>query len=563
MCGIHFGYNAGRKSSDAKFFIPGKFAEKNKSRGPDQKKVVEGDNYIATFYRLAIMGVDTGVQPFDYDDMLLMCNGEIYNYKELIDLYNLDCNTDSDCECIMWLYRKIGLRNMIDKLDGEFAFILYDKRNGMIYFARDILGRKPLYFSQFENILEISSLYGGLECIGEQVQPRNIYSYDTNTKTIIKQEYNAIKYLKTRISDTEYIYEALEKAVLKRIQHSERPIGFLLSGGFDSSLVLSIAMKYYDTLYQNHVNNLCPNGGHFRDIVAAHEMAKEKRIKPHVFTFGFDINAPDVKSATIMIEWLKKKYGYDSFIWHLVIEPVQKGLDSLEDVIVALETYDTTTIRAGTPMYLISKYIKEYTDVRVIISGEGSDELFGGYLYFMYAESDSAFKSEIIKLLNELYLFDVLRCDRTTAVHGLEVRPPFLDDHLVWTVLDHQKLKKCNVKSKELIRLTVQDKNLLPVEILEGKKEAFSDAVGYSWKDSIESYAINKLKEMTTAESKHYDSYSPHIKPITNEMMYYQKIFSNNFGEAWHLLPHLWLPNQNWVKTGSEPSARVLSVYKN
>ena len=236
-------------------------------------------------------------------------------------------------------------------------------------------------------------------------------------------------------------------------------------------------------------------------------------------------------------------------------------------------------------MYLISKYIAKNTDVKVILSGEGSDELFGGYLYFKYAPDDKAFRVEIIDRLNELYLYDVLRADRTTAAWGLEIRPPFLDDDFVEKTLNCAYLKTGKTNTKELIRDCVAEYKLLPDEILHGKKEAFSDAVGLEWKERIQAHANQFVKEFLTEEiieqpvnihdgyelfssyksnwalAKTPHEYSKHIVPETNEMKYFQYLFNRKFPDSWHLLPHLWLPNQNWVKTGVEPSARILPNY--
>jgi len=552
MCGIYFCLG---NTNCTNFY-------NNKPRGPDMCQTIKKAEYTAAFYRLAIVGLENGMQPFEYDDMLLLCNGEIYNNIKLEEEYKLECKTKSDCECIMWLYRKVGIDETIMLLDGEFAFILYDKKENKIFFARDRFGRKPLFYHFDGENIDISSLYSGLNKQTEnskQVEPRHVYTYDISIKKLNKKEYHVFTYSEKNVTHDQ-IYNALKEAVIKRIRHSEKPVGFLLSGGFDNSLVLSIALEYYHEEYIKEVNRLCPDGGHFRDVEAAYSIADKTRIKPLVFTFAFDIDAPDMLSANIMVKWLKKKYGYNSFTWLPVVSPLSLGLGYIDKVIEALETYDTTTIRASVPMYMISEYIKMKTDVKVIISGEGSDELFGGYLYFMYAKSDNEFRFEIIKLLNELYLFDLLRCDRSTAVHGLEFRPPFLDDNLVELVLSSKDLVRNKFKSKELIRTIVENRNLLPYEILNGRKEALSDAVGYSWKDFIEEYARNR-EYVSRSDNSDIVASSPDIIPNTYETKMYQHVFGKLFNNSWHLLSHLWLPNQKWVNTGTEPSARVLDIY--
>ena len=482
--------------------------------------------------------------------------------------YDLQNTSGSDCEVIINLYKKIGIDSTVKLLDGEFAFVLIDTNIGLVHFARDYMGVKPLYFSCIQDnnkfvSLEISSLMKSMNLSNSSyhVIPKYLYTYDMNKLTLSEQQYVSLIYQNLH-SDKELIYTALTKAVEKRISQSERPIGFLLSGGLDSSLVLSIAMEYYQHLYKKELTKLqlenelldIENKRTFNELES---LAKLSYVKPLVFTFGFSKDAPDVKSANVMVDYLRDKYGHDCMDWHLVIQSIDKGLNSLSSVIYELETYDTTTVRASTPMYLISKYISENTDVKVIISGEGSDELFGGYLYFKYAPNDFAFRSEIITLLNNLFYYDVLRADRTTSAFGLEVRPPFLDRELVRSVLTSGELV-CGVNNtKELLRHAVESKNLLPVEILYGKKEAFSDAVGLSWKDSITIHTNNAMSIIDDTGI----NYSRHVLPITNEMKYYQLVFNRLLQNAYYILPCLWLPNQSWVSTGIEPSARVLSVY--
>lgn len=527
MCGIYFCYHRGHGQPQVNH-------DELSRRGPDATKVINEVDFFAAFYRLAIVGVTDGMQPFEFEDCVLLCNGEIYNHNEL-SARSSQSTTGSDCECIIWMYKKYGIEYTVRELDGEFAFVLYDKKSGLIHFARDRFGRKPLFYSAFldetdENKvegIEMSSTYSGLanDACREIVIPGYLYTYDVKNKDLAIQLYHVFMYNPIH-SSLDDIYMALYNGVVNRITQSERPVGFLLSGGFDSSLVLSMALE-------------------------SGRMSQP----PHVFTIGFEEKASDVIAAERMVDWLKQKYGKDCLIWHKVILPLESGLKRIDEVILALETYDTTTIRASTPMYLISEYIAKNTDVKVVLSGEGSDELFGGYLYFKFAPNDVSFRAEIVSLLQNLYLYDVLRADRSTAAHGLEIRTPFLDDELVKTVLTCTKLKTSKNTTKQLIRDVVAPYNLLPNEILHGKKEAFSDAVGLSWKEAISKYATEQMGQITERE------YSPHIEPVNDEAKYFQYLFNRYFPQSWHLLPKLWLPNQGWVATGSEPSARVLSVY--
>lgn len=541
MCGIYFCYGDEKaEQSCTKHSCL-------KNRGPDELRCLQNGKAFSAFYRLAIVGIQDGMQPFVQDGITLLCNGEIYNHQWLKDRYLLKVKTKSDCECILHLYREYGIEKTLELIDGEFAFIIYDADKEIIHFARDRLGRKPLFYSISDKKIDICSLYSGLEFTPkEQVVPRYLYTYNIQSSILTKQQYYTFIYHPTDVTKQDLLWLFIE-AVGKRVSQSERPVGFLLSGGFDSSLVLSVALE-------------------FEDLPSP----------PHAFTIGFSEDAPDVKAAELMVNYLRAKYGANCIKWHKVILPIEDGLYAIPDVIKALETYDTTTIRASTPMYLLSKYIKENTDVRVILSGEGSDELFGGYLYFKYAPDDQAFRAEIIDRLNELYLYDVLRADRSTAEHGLEIRPPFLDDQFVEATLQSYNLTKCIRNTKELIRECVETKSLLPDEILYGKKEAFSDAVGLSWKEAIVleakkfcdilqaqvPYVYNIPTRFVKDLIAHNDTpLSSNITPETPEMKYFQILFANRFKNSWNLLPKLWLPNQNWVKTGVEPSARVLPNY--
>lgn len=567
-----------------KTYIPCDKHDYLSNRGPDERIIIKQEDYFLAFHRLSIMGVNNGHQPFNIDGIKLLCNGEIYNYKKLQNLFDLPNTTGSDCEVIIYLYKKFGIESAVRLLDGEFAFVLIDDEKKLVHFARDYMGIKPLYFSgiYINNkiiMLEIASLIKSLNLHNNAIHvlPRNIYTYDIKNQNLCNQEYDCLIYQSLH-NDKQLIYNNFVIAVEKRISQSERPIGFLLSGGLDSSLVLSVALEYYNKIYLNKINALKEENNKLleRELLECNTLeckslkyklltdeeiiieAKKSYITPKVFTFGFSLDAPDVKSACSMIGFLRNKYGDDCLHWDLVIQTIESGLKYLSDVIFHLETYDTTTIRASTPMFLISKYIAENTDVKVILSGEGSDELFGGYLYFKYAPNDIAFRSEIINLLNNLYLYDVLRADRVTAANGLEIRPPFLDYEFVQSVLTSRDLIIGKNNTKELLRNCVQDKNLLPDDILYGKKEAFSDAVGLSWKESLVNYTNEIMKSVNDE-----NPYSYHIIPENNEMKFYQTMFYKYFNNVYYLLPKLWLPNQNWVKTGIEPSARVLSVYNN
>jgi asparagine synthase (glutamine-hydrolysing) len=507
-----------------------------KPRGPDAYYSFNNDDIFMAFYRLSIVGIEHGMQPITIDNVTLICNGEIYNYKELASKYDLNLRTGSDCEIVLAMYLVFGIERTINEIDGEFALIIYDKNTNLVHFARDYIGIKPLFIAcsmiedSIENI-ELSSELKGMVNFSYalHVMPRSIYTYDLDKRVLSTSLYSNLS-CSMSLDDNELIYKTFTSAVIKRIEQSDVKVGFMLSGGLDSSLVLGVALNYYKDKFDN---NWTPFD---------------------VFTFGFASDAPDVLSAKLVVDWINAKYP-NAIKWHLVIKDVEDGINALPDVIYSLETYDTTTIRASTPMYLLSKYIAT-TDVKVILSGEGSDELFGGYLYFNYAPNDVAFRSEILTLLNNLFYFDVLRADRSTAAHGLEVRPPFLDKTFVNAVLANVNLKR-GANTKQLLRDVFEGKCIIPDEILHGRKEAFSDAVGLSWKDTIVQYC----SELTYEPILEKLYCSSNITPETNEMKYYQYMFGKYYYSAYHITPTLWLPNQTWVKTGVEPSARVLPIY--
>ena len=357
-------------------------------RGPNNSNnlLLENNNMSIWFYRLSIVGDIEQTQPFYKNGIYVVANAEIYNHEHLRMINGIpkeNIRTQSDCEIILHLYIKIGIEKLVNALDGEFAFIIVDTNKKQIYFARDIFGIKPLYYSYDGDELFISSEIKAIYNNVNHVLPRVLYniSYSNNKSSISTMDYYQLTYNPNPYSNNFKIMQKLRSAVIKRIKQANEniDIGFLLSGGLDSSITTSLALEYYSK--------------------------QENKYIPNLYTIGFEENAPDIKSAKIMIEWLKKRYGENSFKWHLVILPIVDGINALTDVIWHLETYDTTTVRASTPMFLISQYIKKHTpNVKVIISGEGSDELFGGYLYFKYAPNDFAFRSEIIYLLNNLYL---------------------------------------------------------------------------------------------------------------------------------------------------------------
>lgn len=523
MCGIYFQYtNKGIIDTPTKH-------ECLKVRGPDNHRYVSSKKYFAAFYRLNINSINNGMQPFIRDDILIMCNGEIYNHEKLRQSENLRSGKFSDCAIIPDLYEKLkNIHSICRVLNGEFSFVMFDEVNECVYFYRDQFGRKSLYYTVQDEDIEICSLVKGFEYQShiKPVMPGILYEFKKGNINmhIIK---SPVTLCDEVISPSSH-YNRLVDAVYERTNMCDKPVGFLLSGGLDSSSILAISMSINKWVH-------------------------------HAFTIGFSENAPDIISAGIVVEFLQRKYGKEKLIWHKIIYSDYYGLSLLPDVICAIETYDTTTVRASTPMYIISKYISENTNIKVILSGEGSDELFGGYLYFKYAPNNIAFQNEIQKLLENIHAYDVLRADKSTACHGLEVRTPFLDDNFVEYILKDKMLVCGKHNTKELLRTILMTHfKLLPDSIIFGKKEAFSDAVGSSWKKSINFMAENFVKTLNI-EAK---DLAKHIPAETDEMKCFQYIFKTFIGNKWNLLNNLWLPNQTWISTGVEPSATILPNYK-
>ena len=601
-----------------------------RARGPDAHtyEIYRDSSYVyrADFFRLSIVGGIRGSQPYIMGDIngrttepayMLMCNGEIYNYKALESQYQTEI-CSSDCEIIMHLVRIMRIDEVLPLLSGEFAFVLHDTTRGLVHFGTDRIGRKALYYRHSiltDRPFTVAS--SATACAADdmgnelivQCKPGILYTWDIKSNSLSEYQWHSFKF--TFDSHGRQMcpvsinrpYRLFMEAVYRRItQHDgTRPIGFLLSGGLDSSAVLAAALHLIHDARQACELVYPPQDT--QRVPTPQQIALYKlRIVPQVFTIGFDEAAPDVADAARFVAWLKAKYGADAFEWHRVILPISAALEAIPRVIKALETCDTTTVRASVPMFLLSEYIAK-TRARVLLSGEGSDELFGGYMYFSHSPNEYATRAEILKLLNELYIFDALRADRSTAAHGLEVRTPFLDDQFVAAALsfrigqssalisptknvnmvangqtnalingqatelmDKQSTsitdKLINAKyaiTKPYIRQILASGNLLPDFVLWAKKEAFSDGVGHSWKTAIKQHAESQDAEL----SKMYTRIIPGLPCDTAEARYFQHIFIKNMPAGSSLLcPKLWLPNQDWVKTGSEPSACILPSYK-
>ena len=517
-------------------------------RGPDKSNTVTikypkcMNRIFLGFHRLSINDLsDNGLQPMSYihdPNCYLICNGEIYNCKELKEKYNFETKSNSDCEIILHMYKKFGIEETVKQLDGVFAFIIYDEN--YVFVGRDIIGVRPLFVGQHEHgdiafASEAKSLIPFCSKI-DQFKPghfgiidlREIDDIITCRYILFQIPFYYIPSINKELDEVHVIKnikENLISAVEKRLM-SDRPVGCFLSGGLDSSIICAIMTKLLD--------------------------------KPVVtFSIGMaDSNSPDLHYSEIVSKFLKTDH-------HRVEYTFDEGFQALDELIYTLETYDITTIRASLPQYLLSKYITENTDIRVLFSGEGPDEHFGGYQYLQKAPSNKELHNELIKLTTNLHYFDVLRTDRSTAKFGLEVRVPFLDKKFITNSFQTPpEYKNSNNRiEKWLIRTAFDDVEnpFLPNEILWRKKNAFSDAVGYQWVDRL----IEKIDTLITdKELENANQIYIHNPPETKEGLYYRKIFNKHYKNKSKLIPYYWMPNNNWFSTKiTDPSAKTLSCF--
>lgn len=495
-------------------------------RGPDMSALIQDEFGTFGFHRLAIMDVtEKGMQPFETDELRLMVNGEIYNELELIDRYKtFPFKGHSDCETLIPLYLDKGSK-MASDLDAEFAFVLVDKRTGKILAGRDPIGIRPLFYGyQKESgkiafASEMKSLLG----LCDKITPFPPgYVYDDGK---FVQYYDVTKTHEKLLDDKEglvAIKEKLIKGVEKRMVMSDVPVGFLLSGGLDSSLVCSIAAQMSD--------------------------------KPlRTFSIGMSLDSIDSKYAKLVAEHIGSDHTD-------VLMSVEDVLGAVRDVVYYLESYDITTVRASVGMYLLTKYIHEETDIKVLLSGEISDELFG-YKYTDFAPSSEAFQKESEKRLTELYYYDVLRADRCIAANSLEARVPFGDLAFVKDVMSIDPKYKMNTTGmgKYLLRKAFEEGDFLPEAILWREKAAFSDAVGHSMVDELKAFADKKYsdKDLEAAKAKY-----PYCTPHTKEALWYRDLFEEFYAGNEKVIPSFWMPNNAWVGDEiTDPSARYLSNY--
>lgn len=502
------------------------FAE-TKSRGPDDTRIVDTGKGILGFHRLSIMGLtSSGMQPFERDGCYTVCNGELYGFekdREMLRQKGYDFRSDSDCEIILPLYFEYGTE-MFSKLDAEFACIIYDGRTGEFIAARDPIGIRPLYYGyDLNGTIIFASEPKNLVGLADKIMPfppGHFYKDGmfVQYRNIAKADEVCCDDLETACSK---IRDKLTAGVRKRLV-SDSKVGFLLSGGLDSSLVCAIA-------------------------------AKESDEPIRTFAIGMSEDAIDLKYAKQVADYI----GSDHTEVYMTPEEV---ISSLEEVIYLLGTYDITTIRASMGMYLVCKAIHERTDLRVILTGEISDELFG-YKYTDFAPSAEAFQKEAEKRIRELHMYDVLRADRCISVNSLEARVPFGDLDFASYVMALDPEMKINRygKGKYLLRHAFEGTGYLPDSILWREKAAFSDAVGHSMVDYIKEYAESRYSDHELEEGRL--KYS-HAQPFTKESLLYREIFEKYYPGQAEMIVDFWMPNKDWEGCDvNDPSARVLSNY--
>lgn len=501
--------------------------EKTKSRGPDDSRIIDTGKGLLGFHRLAIMGLtDSGMQPFNFEENFVVCNGEIYGFHELkAELIKKGYSfvSDSDCEILLPLYKEYGV-DMFKMLDAEYALIIYDGKEGKYIAARDPIGIRPLYYGYDEDgAIAFASEAKNLVPVVKKVMPFPPGHYYKDGEFI---SYCDIAAVDTVIYDDletvcKNIHDKLVKGIEKRMI-SDAKIGYLLSGGLDSSLVCAIAQRN-----------------------------SKEPIK--TFAIGMSEDAIDLKYARQVADYIGSDHTE-------VIITRDDVINSLETVIALLGTYDITTIRASMGMYLVCKYIHENTDIRVLLTGEISDELFG-YKYTDFAPNADAFQKEAQKRVRELHMYDVLRADRCISVNSLEARVPFGDLDFVKYVMavdPEMKLNKYG-KGKYLLRHAFEG-DYLPHDILYREKAAFSDAVGHSMVDDLKSYAQMCYNDENVLKTE-CDKYT-FAKPFTAESLLYREIFEKYYPDQAEMVVDFWMPNKEWEGCNvDDPSARVLSNY--
>ena len=482
-------------------------SRKIRHRGPDWSGIYCGGSAILAHERLSIVDPESGRQPLFSPDgkQVLAVNGEIYNHRDLRRRYadSYQFQTGSDCEVILALYRDKGTA-FLEDLSGIFAFALYDSETGDYLIARDPIGVIPLYIGRdSDGLLYVASELKALEgqCDSyEEFLPGHYYSSkEGGMKRYYTRDWMEYANVKDNSASVASIHDALEDAVKRQLM-SDVPYGVLLSGGLDSSVISAVAQKYA----QNRIEN----------------DGKTEAWWPRLHSFAVGLKgAPDLAKARLVADYI-------GTVHHEINYTIEEGLDALRDVIYFIETYDVTTVRASTPMYLLARVIKSM-GIKMVLSGEGADEIFGGYLYFHKAPDAQAFHEETVRKLSKLHLYDCLRANKSLSAWGVEGRVPFLDKEFLDVAMrTNPQAKMCpgSTVEKKIVREAFAD--MLPNEVAWRQKEQFSDGVGYSWIDTLKQITAERV---TDEQMAHAAERFPINPPRNKEEYYYRSIFAEHF----------------------------------
>ena len=484
-----------------------RMSQKIRHRGPDWSGIYCGGSAILAHERLSIVDPESGGQPLFSPDrkQILAVNGEIYNHQDIRRRYagHYDFQTGSDCEVILALYREKGI-DFLEDLSGIFAFVLYDEERDEFLIARDPIGVIPLYIGYDDNgMVYVASELKALEGQCERYEPflpgHYYWSKQPGMQRYYRRDWMQYDAVKDNDASVEAIRDALESAVKRQLM-SDVPYGVLLSGGLDSSVISAIAEKYSEMRIEDD--------------------SQTKAYWPRLHSFAVGLKgAPDLAKARLVADHI-------GTVHHEINYTIQEGLDAIRDVIYYIETYDVTTVRASTPMYLLARVIKSM-GIKMVLSGEGADEIFGGYLYFHKAPTAKDFHEETVRKLSKLHLYDCLRANKSLSAWGVEGRVPFLDKEFLDVAMRTNPMAKMcpgQTIEKKIVREAFAE--LLPEEVAWRQKEQFSDGVGYSWIDTLKAITAAAV---TDEDMAHAAERFPINPPKNKEEYYYRSIFAEHF----------------------------------
>lgn len=506
MCGIVSIFNIQEQTPELRQKAL-RMSQKIRHRGPDWSGIYTGGSAILCHERLSIVDPESGKQPLFSPDkkQVLAVNGEIYNHQDIRRRYadKYQFQTGSDCEVILALYRDKGI-DFLEDLSGIFAFALYDAERDEFLIARDPIGVIPLYIGYDDDgkvyvASELKALDGQCDRYEPFLPGHYYWSREPGMKRYYKRDwfsYDAVKDNSASVAD---IHDALEAAVKRQLM-SDVPYGVLLSGGLDSSVISAIAEKFSERRIEDD--------------------DKERAWWPRLHSFAVGLKgAPDLAKAKLVADYI-------GTVHHEINYTIQEGLDAIRDVIYFIETYDVTTVRASTPMYLLARVIKSM-GIKMVLSGEGADEIFGGYLYFHKAPSPKAFHEETVRKLSKLYMYDCLRANKSLSAWGVEGRVPFLDKEFLDVAMrTNPEAKMCPGKTIEKRIVREAFANMLPDEVAWRQKEQFSDGVGYSWIDTLKKITSDQVSDEQMAHAAERFPINP---PRNKEEYYYRSIFAEHF----------------------------------